>query len=256
MKLPKTKKGEKKPYIYPYAEYPPRPPETDKRDLEVDELRRVENAPFTDNIKNDQCNPGIAPTIIKEVYMPFKSTNPEISTFIESALVYQNSAHYEQALESFEAAQDLWKKEGGNEKVEELYFKLSIASVFESSGRDEMALDAYLNARDVKLPYSHPDLAFAYCGLGSILYYMEEPAWACRAYLKARQLREERLGGDTVDTATVYNNLGCCMFIMERFKEANAFFELAEAILEVELGPDHQRSLTAKRNLKQGKRGV
>jgi len=104
MKLPKTKKGEKKPYIYPYQEYPPRPPETDKRDLELNELKRVENAPFTDNIKNDQCNPGIAPTIIKEVYMPFKSSNPEISTFIESALVYQNSAHYEQALESFEKA--------------------------------------------------------------------------------------------------------------------------------------------------------
>ena len=45
---------------------------------------------------------------------------------------------------------------------------------------------------------------------------MDEPAWALRAYLKAREIREERLGGDTVDTATVYNNLGVCMHALER----------------------------------------
>jgi hypothetical protein len=65
----------------------------------------------------------------------------------------------------------------------ELYFLLSLASVCESSGRDEMALDLYLKAKKVKLTYNHPDSAFAYCGLGSVLYHMDEPAWACRAYL-------------------------------------------------------------------------
>ncbi len=75
---------------------------------------------------------------------------------------------------------------------------------------------------------------------------MDEPAWALRAYLTARNIREETLGGDTVDTATVYNNLGCCMLELERNDEANAYFELAEAIVEVEIGPDHERSLTIK----------
>lgn len=79
---------------------------------------------------------------------------------------------------------------------------------------------------------------------------MEEPAWALRLYLKAREIREETLGGDTVDTATVYNNLGCCMFMLERNEEAKAYFELAQAILECELGPHHERSLTAARNVK------
>jgi hypothetical protein len=30
------------------------------------------------------------------------------------------------------------------------------------------------------------------------------------------------------------------MQLLGRFEEANAFFELAQAILEVELGPDHE----------------
>ena len=85
---------------------------------------------------------------------------------------------------------------------------------------------------------------------------MDEPAWALRCYLKAREIREERLGGDTVDTATVYNNLGCCMYMLERNQEAMAYFELAQAILECELGPSHERTMTAQRNIMKAKRTV
>jgi len=113
-----------------------------------------------------------------------------------------------------------------------------------------------MRAKDIKLAYNHPDKAFAFCGLGSVLYHMEEPAWALRAYLKAREIRELTLGGDTVDTATVYNNLGCNMFMLERNEEAKAYFELASAILECELGPSHERTLTAMRNIKKINRTV
>jgi hypothetical protein len=110
-------------------------------------------------------------------------------------------------------------------------------------------MNQYMRARDIKLSYNHPDLAFSYCGLGSVLYHMEEPAWALRLFLKAREIREATLGGDTVDTATVYNNLGCCMFMLERNQESKAYFELSNAILECELGPQHERTLTSKRNM-------
>lgn len=85
---------------------------------------------------------------------------------------------------------------------------------------------------------------------------MDEPAWSLRCYLKARELREEWLGGDTVDTATVYNNLGCCMYMLERNPEAKAYFELAYAIFDCELGPQHERTLTAERNIKKSDRTV
>lgn len=178
-----------------------------------------------------------------------------MATLIESALVYQNSANYEMAIDCFERAREEWvaKLKGQQvttlKKEQELFFDLSIASVYESCGKDDLALNSYMKARAIKLVPNHPDLAFPYCGLGSVLYHMEEPAWALRLYLKARAIREETLGGDTVDTATVYNNLGCCMFMLERNEEAKAYFELANAILECELGPQHERTLTSKRNI-------
>lgn len=121
---------------------------------------------------------------------------------------------------------------------------MSLGSVYESCGKDDIALSSYMKAKKISLVYNHPDLAFPYCGLGSVLFHTDEPAWALRCYLKAREIREERLGGDTVDTATVYNNLGCCMYMLERNQECLAYFELAHAILECELGPSHERTMT------------
>ena len=141
-----------------------------------------------------------------------------------------------------------------NEKMlrpeQELFFLMSLGSVYESSGKDEIAISCYTNAiTDIMLEYNHPDQAFPYCGLGSVFYHIDEPAWALRCFLKAREIREERLGGDTVDTATVYNNLGCCMYMLERNQEGKAYFELANAVMDAELGPQHERTLTTSRNL-------
>ena len=223
------------------------------------------------NSKQDQQNAGIMPSIIKEVFFPPEAPQ-EVATLIESSLVYQNDANYEMAIRSLNQARDIWrlkqnppkvsqssptKKPGEQEKdqeprlrpEQELFFLMSLGSVYESNGKDEMAIAQYIKAiADVSLPYNHPDQAFAYCGLGSVLYHIDEPAWALRCYLKARQIREERLGGDTVDTATVYNNIGCCMLILERNQEARAFFELSNAIMDAELGPHHERTLTSARN--------
>ena len=115
---------------------------------------------------------------------------------------------------------------------------MSLGSVYESSGKDEIAISCYMNAiTEVQLEYNHPDQAFPYCGLGSVFYHIDEPAWALRCFLMAREIRELRLGGDTVDTATVYNNLGCCMYMLERNQESKAYFELSNAIMDAELGP-------------------
>jgi hypothetical protein len=39
------------------------------------------------------------------------------------------------------------------------------------------------------------------------------------------------------------------MMMLERNQEGKAYFELANAILECELGPQHERTLTSKRNI-------
>ena len=57
----------------------------------------------------DQQNPGIMPSIIKEVFFP-PDAPQEVATLIESALVYQNSANYEMAVRSLEDARSIWRK--------------------------------------------------------------------------------------------------------------------------------------------------
>ena len=68
------------------------------------------------------------------------------------------------------------------------------------------------------MPYLNPDRALPYCGIGEALFNAEEYELATRAYLKAREIRESLLGIESVDTATVFNNLGCCFFMQDRSK--------------------------------------
>lgn len=192
------------------------------------------------------CNSGVAPCVIKEVYYPPDAPH-DIATLIESAIVYQNTGYFEQAIDCFEKARQGWRDHLSAQRLRneiELYFEMSLGSVYETCGKDDIALSCYMRAKKINLVYNHPDQAFPFCGLGSVLFHTDEPAWALRSYLKAREIREERLGGDTVDTATVYNNLGCCMYMLERNQECLAYFELAHAILECELGPSHERTMT------------
>lgn len=46
------------------------------------------------------------------------------------------------------------------------------------------------------------------------------------------------------------------MMVLERNQEALAFFELSAAIFEVELGSQHERTLTASRNIRKAQRTV
>lgn len=70
--------------------------------------------------------------------------------------------------------------------IQELYFDMSLGSIYESMAIDDLAIECYMKALDIKLPTRHPDAAFAYCGLGSVMYHIDEPAWALRCYLQAR----------------------------------------------------------------------
>jgi len=61
------------------------------------------------NMRQESCNTGVMPTVIKEVFMPPEAP-PTVATLIESSLVYQNSANYEMAVHSLEQARDEWRK--------------------------------------------------------------------------------------------------------------------------------------------------
>jgi tetratricopeptide (TPR) repeat protein len=64
------------------------------------------------------------------------------------------------------------------------------------------------------------------------LYNIEEYELALRTFLKAREIREKLLGVEHVDTATTFNNLGCCMFMLDRYQEATAYYTISQTIYE------------------------
>jgi tetratricopeptide (TPR) repeat protein len=130
----------------------------------------INESVFPKNIRQDHQNSGIMPTLIKEVFMPPNAPS-EVATLIESSLVYQNSANYEMAVKSLEMARNLWKEyeRKAQNKLsdaaavfmlrpeQELYFELSLGSIYESCGKDDIAMSCYMKARAIKLPADHPD---------------------------------------------------------------------------------------------------
>lgn len=62
------------------------------------------------------------------------------------------------------------------------------------------------------------------------------------------------LGNDAADTATVYNNIGCVMFCLERYQEAFSYCNLAHAIFQAELGQFHVRTMSVLRNLSKARK--
>lgn len=54
--------------------------------------------------------------------------------------------------------------------------------------------------------------------------------------LKARSIIETSIGSDNPETATVFNNLGCCMMKLDRLLEAQTYFELSNAMFDLEFG--------------------
>ena len=89
----------------------PKPdPKTYTLDLVRQAAKEMQENVFPMHALGDQSNPGILPSIIKEVFWPPEAPS-EVATLIESALVYQNSANYEMASKSLEDARSIWRDE-------------------------------------------------------------------------------------------------------------------------------------------------
>lgn len=100
MEKPEDKKKKKKKVVKKQlkkGEEPPKPikwaeaPKKVKGTLQYmqDAEKEIRSNVFPQNLLGSQCNPGITPCIIKEVYFP-PECPPESATLIESAIVYQN----------------------------------------------------------------------------------------------------------------------------------------------------------------------
>ena len=67
--------------------------------------------------------------------------------------------------------------------------------------------------------------------------------------MKAKKVREETIGAETPDTASIYNNLGVVSYYLESYLPAIGYFKLAYEIYKKMLGLTHPRTMLIKSNL-------
>ncbi|EGR33345.1 hypothetical protein IMG5_055690 [Ichthyophthirius multifiliis] len=198
------------------------------------------------------------PIILEEMIYPIQ-TPAEPQKYLEAAILNQAQSNFECALEDINACYDMWLNiEQRNELIiaNEIFFDYFKGSLFLSAGREDLALSSFYSSKYPadKLSLDSPDKALPYCGLGTAFYRMEEYTLALRCFLKARELREYAIGGDNMETATVYNNIGCSMMRLNRNLEAATYFELSYAIFDLEIGQFHIRTSTVARNYQKCKK--
>jgi len=136
-----------------------------------------------------------------------------------------------------------------------IFFLCELASLHSAIHEDEMAAQLLWGALPYseRLPSNHPDTAVVWCGIGRVTFHIGSYDIAARAMARARRIRERTIGENTVETATTYNNLACCLTSLDRPLEAVALLELASELLKVLLGCDHPRTQTAVRNFEKAR---
>eukprot|EP00929_Paragymnodinium_shiwhaense_P026851 TRINITY_DN15875_c1_g1_i1.p1 TRINITY_DN15875_c1_g1~~TRINITY_DN15875_c1_g1_i1.p1 ORF type:complete len:997 (-),score=228.43 TRINITY_DN15875_c1_g1_i1:403-3393(-) len=136
-----------------------------------------------------------------------------------------------------------------------IFFYCELASLHSALREDTMAAQLLWLARKHadELPPGHPDAAFVWSGLGRIAFHVGNADVAARSLIRARKIREKTIGGDTIETATTYNNLACCLHALGRLVEANILLQLASEILTALAGDTHPRTQAVMRNLSKSK---
>lgn len=136
-----------------------------------------------------------------------------------------------------------------------IFFLCELASLHSAIHEDQLAGRLLWCARPFSdsLPTNHPDTAVVWSGLGRVAFHSGNCELGARSLARARNIREKTIGEDTVETATTYNNLACCMAGLGRTMESFALIQLAAELLKILLGEDHPRTQTARRNLEKSR---
>ena len=133
----------------------------------------------------------------------------------------------------------------------DLFFALTFGSFYQELNLNIQAIKYYYKARMItdKFRSDNPDSALVYSFFGSIFLDLKEFEWAFRCFQFAKEHREKIIGGDTLDTAAIYNNLGVVAFYMESFLPSKNYLNLAYEITRSIIGLNHPRTLYIKSNL-------
>jgi tetratricopeptide (TPR) repeat protein len=224
----------------------------EERYMGKEKLNILTNRYLKRTFKEIGPNSKVPPTLIKELLMLPKNCPQKCMELIVESLEDKTNGYYETAIKRLEKAQEFLPKDINKINWQtELYFNLSYGSLYENLNYDLMAMKYYFEALHIseKFISANPDNALPFCFLGAFFMKMHELEWSLRAYMKAKQIREYTIGGDTIDTATIYNNLGVISYCMESYLPANGYFQLAYELYKNLLGINHPRTILIKGNI-------
>ena len=254
-KAKKPKKDPKKKNINPYDTKMGellKASDEEERYMGKEKINILSNRFSKKTFKEILPNSHVYPTTIKELLTLPNSCPQKCMEFIVESLEDRTNGHYETAIKRLEKAQEYLPKDINKINWQtELFFNLSYGSLYEKLDYDLMAMRYYLEACHIseKFISANPDNALPFCFLGEFFLKIQEFEWSLRAYIKAKEIREYTIGGDTIDTATIYNNLGVISYCMESYMPANGYFQLAYEIYKKLLGINHPRTILIKGNI-------
>ena len=224
----------------------------EERYLGKKNIKSLTNRFIKKTMKEILPNTKVFPTIIKEILSLPENLPQKSMELVVMSLEDRVNGDYEKAIKRLEKAQEFLPKDINKINWQtELYFNLTLGSLYEAMDLNFQTIKYFSEAlhNHEKLISFSPDNALPFSFIGEFLIKMKEYEWALRCYTKAKMIREETIGGDTIDTATIYNNLGVAAFCLESYLPANGYFMMAYEIYKNLMGINHMRTIIIKENL-------
>ena len=224
----------------------------EERYLGKENIKSLTNRFIKKTMKEILPNTKVFPTIIKEILSLPENLPQKSMELVVMSLEDRVNGDYEKAIKRLEKAQEFLPKDINKINWQtELYFNLTLGSLYEAMDLNFQTIKYFSEAlhNHEKLISFSPDNALPFCFIGEFFIKMKEYEWALRCYSKAKMIREETIGGDTIDTATIYNNLGVAAFCLESYLPANGYFMMAYEIYKNLMGINHMRTIIIKENL-------
>jgi tetratricopeptide (TPR) repeat protein len=250
-KKPKKRNARDPPPKEIYMDELPNKKVSNERYLGKEKTKTLTKNNVKNTFKEIVSNTKVYPSLIHESLILPKILPDKIKELIIASYKDHIHGHTEFAIRRLERAEYFLKDfKLPNEPQIELFFSLTFGSFYQELNYNITALKYYFNARKItdKLLSDNPDSALVYCYLGSLFLDMKEFIWAFRCFQFAKEWREKTIGGDTLDTAAIYNNLGVVAFYMESFLPSKNYLNLAYEITRSILGLGHPRTLFIKSN--------
>ena len=254
-KAKKPKKNQKEKVENPYDTFMGEVPNKEQSDIKYhghEKILTLTHRLIKHTYKEILPNSRVYPSLLKEVLLiPPLCPQKCIESIVE-CMAEQVNGKFEMAIRRLERAQGYLPKDTTQiDWQTDLFFNLTFGSLYDTLNYDVVAIRYYNECVRIteKLIGADTDTSLPYCFIGELFLKLQEYTWALRSFMKAKKVREETIGAETPDTASIYNNLGVVSYYLESYLPAFGYFKLAYEIYKKMLGLTHPRTMLIKSNL-------